>query len=65
MFREWLELKHTLAQERGSSSSKSRKWSKKRGLEEQRFYEMTKLRTQFKDLLMVRSSCIRSIMDDA
>ena len=30
----------------------SRKWCKKRGLEEQRFYEMTKLRQQFKDLLV-------------
>ena len=29
----------------------SRKWCKKRGLEEQRFYEMTKLRKQFEDLL--------------
>ena len=29
----------------------SRKWCKKRGLEEQRFYEMTKLRRQFEDLL--------------
>ena len=29
----------------------SRKWCKKRGLEEQRFYEMTKLRQQFKEIL--------------
>ena len=31
----------------------SRKWCKKRGLEEQRFYEMTKLRRQFEELLQV------------
>ena len=31
----------------------STKWCKKRGLEEQRFYEMTKLRRQFEELLQV------------
>lgn len=43
-FREWLEIKAT-------DRDNSRKWCRKRGLEEQRFYEMTKLRQQFKDLL--------------
>ncbi len=43
-FREWLQVK---TEERENS----RKWCKKRGLEEQRFYEMTKLRAQFKELL--------------
>uniref|UniRef100_A0A1B6D6A9 RNA helicase n=1 Tax=Clastoptera arizonana TaxID=38151 RepID=A0A1B6D6A9_9HEMI len=43
-FREWLEVKQ---RERGAS----KKWCRKRGLEEQRFYEMTKLRSQFKELL--------------
>ncbi len=43
-FREWLEIKAT-------DRESSRKWCKKRGLEEQRFYEMTKLRQQFRDLL--------------
>lgn len=47
-FREWLEEKN---HSRGSDRSGSRLWCKRRGLEEQRFYEMTKLRTQFKDLL--------------
>jgi hypothetical protein len=43
-FREWLEIKAT-------DRENTRKWCKKRGLEEQRFYEMTKLRQQFRDLL--------------
>lgn len=45
-FREWLQVKQ---KERGAS----RRWCRRRGLEEQRFYEMTKLRSQFKDLLEV------------
>ncbi|KAK3910448.1 putative ATP-dependent RNA helicase DHX34 [Frankliniella fusca] len=46
--REWLEEKN---HSRGSDRSGTRVWCKRRGLEEQRFYEMTKLRAQFKDLL--------------
>ncbi|GFS00064.1 pre-mRNA-splicing factor ATP-dependent RNA helicase DHX15, partial [Elysia marginata] len=42
-FDEWIQVK---AQGQGT-----RKWSKRRGLEEQRFYEMTKLKRQFNDLL--------------
>ncbi|PSN45175.1 putative ATP-dependent RNA helicase DHX34 [Blattella germanica] len=45
--REWLEEK--CSSSRGRSSS--RQWCRRRGLEEQRFYEMTKLRRQFKELL--------------
>ncbi|XP_071481519.1 probable ATP-dependent RNA helicase DHX34, partial [Diadema antillarum] len=41
---EWIQVK-------ASRSSSSRKWCKKRGLEEQRFYEMSKLKRQFKELL--------------
>lgn len=36
--------------ERGAGS---RKWCKRRCLEEQRFYEMSKLKRQFRDLLKV------------
>lgn len=43
-YRQWLEIKT-------DKSENSRKWCRKRGLEEQRFYEMTKLGQQFKDLL--------------
>ncbi|XP_044019981.1 probable ATP-dependent RNA helicase DHX34, partial [Aphidius gifuensis] len=53
-YKEWLEIKKDNSHEssRGTSSNNSsKKWCKRRGLEEQRFYEMTKLRTQFKDLL--------------
>ena len=32
----------------------TRKWCKRRSLEEQRFYEMTKLKRQFKELLQVQ-----------
>ncbi|XP_017888997.1 probable ATP-dependent RNA helicase DHX34 [Ceratina calcarata] len=50
-FREWLEVKQQSSQECRGSGSSSKKWCRRRGLEEQRFYEMTKLRAQFKDLL--------------
>ncbi|EZA50758.1 putative ATP-dependent RNA helicase DHX34 [Ooceraea biroi] len=50
-FKEWLEVKQENSQEYRSSGNSSRKWCRRRGLEEQRFYEMTKLRTQFKELL--------------
>ncbi|KAG7203421.1 hypothetical protein KM043_013488 [Ampulex compressa] len=50
-FKEWLEVKQQSSQEFRGSGSGSRKWCKRRGLEEQRFYEMTKLRSQFKELL--------------
>lgn len=50
-YREWLEVKQDSSHESRGNGSASRKWCKRRGLEEQRFYEMTKLRTQFKDLL--------------
>ncbi|XP_059479514.1 probable ATP-dependent RNA helicase DHX34 [Neocloeon triangulifer] len=46
-FREWLEVK----QENNDNPGHSTRWCKRRGLEEQRFYEMTKLRRQFKELL--------------
>ncbi|XP_052792364.1 probable ATP-dependent RNA helicase DHX34 [Mya arenaria] len=42
-FDEWIQVK---AEGRGT-----KKWCQRRGLEEQRFYEMTKLKRQFKDLL--------------
>ncbi|XP_035720217.1 probable ATP-dependent RNA helicase DHX34 [Vespa mandarinia] len=50
-FREWLEVKQQSIHESRGSGSNSRKWCRRRGLEEQRFYEMIKLRTQFKELL--------------
>ena len=56
-YKEWLEVKQESSQESRGNASASRKWCRRRGLEEQRFYEMTKLRAQFKDLLRV-SSCI-------
>ncbi|XP_013379582.1 probable ATP-dependent RNA helicase DHX34, partial [Lingula anatina] len=42
-FDEWIQVK---AEGRGT-----RKWCKRKGLEEQRFYEMTKLKRQFQELL--------------
>ena len=44
-FDEWIQVK---AEGRGT-----RKWCRRRGLEEQRFYEMSKLKQQFKELLKV------------
>lgn len=49
VYKEWLELKQNRIDCRESESTKH--WCKKRGLEEQRFYEITKLRNQFQDLL--------------
>lgn len=42
-YNKWLEIK--------AEEQNSKKWCKRRGLEEQRFYELTKLRQQFKDIL--------------
>uniref|UniRef100_A0A8D9DVY2 Probable ATP-dependent RNA helicase DHX34 n=1 Tax=Cacopsylla melanoneura TaxID=428564 RepID=A0A8D9DVY2_9HEMI len=42
-YREWLEVK--------KDRVRSRAWCKRRGIEEQRFYEVTKLRSQFKQVL--------------
>ena len=36
----------------------TKKWCQKRGLEEQRFYEMMKLKEQFKTLLVVMHDVI-------
>ncbi|KAE8295026.1 putative ATP-dependent RNA helicase DHX34 [Larimichthys crocea] len=43
-FNAWVEMK-------GERGSGSRKWCRRRGLEEQRLYEMVNLRRQFKELL--------------
>ncbi|KAM9359030.1 putative ATP-dependent RNA helicase DHX34 [Symphorus nematophorus] len=43
-FNAWVEIK-------GERGGASRKWCRRRGLEEQRLYEMVNLRRQFKDLL--------------
>ncbi|XP_063697523.1 probable ATP-dependent RNA helicase DHX34 [Culicoides brevitarsis] len=48
-YREWLELKQDYFQHKTRENSKN--WCRKRGIEEQRFYEITKLRRQFEDLL--------------
>jgi len=52
-FKKWLEVKQENSQEYRSNGNNSRKWCRRRGLEEQRFYEMIKLRAQFKELLQV------------
>ncbi|XP_053209462.1 probable ATP-dependent RNA helicase DHX34 isoform X2 [Panonychus citri] len=43
-YNKWLTIK-------SSGSEDSRKWCKRRGFEEQRFYEITKLRKQFRDVI--------------
>ena len=55
-YREWLEVKV-------DNYENSKRWCKKRGLEEQRFYEMTKLREQFKELLK-QSGLIKDTADN-
>lgn len=51
-YKEWLELKQNRVDYRRDEQRESSKsWCRRRGLEEQRFYEITKLRRQFSDLL--------------
>ncbi|KAK9503325.1 hypothetical protein O3M35_011924 [Rhynocoris fuscipes] len=47
LFKEWLEVKGVSRK----TNVSSKQWCRRRGLEEQRFYEMTKIRDQFKQLL--------------
>lgn len=54
-YRAWLEVKQESNLEQGYGGSKSKTWCKRRGIEEQRFYEITKLRAQFKELLQVKN----------
>ncbi|MCL4128290.1 UNVERIFIED_CONTAM: hypothetical protein GTU68_060897, partial [Idotea baltica] len=54
-YREWLYIKTKGCED-------SRRWCKKRGLEEQRFYEMTKLRQQFSQML--RESGLHALAQD-
>lgn len=49
-YREWLDLKR-LGFDRRQGVENTKTWCRRRGLEEQRFYEITKLRNQFQDLL--------------
>lgn len=50
-YREWLELKQNRFNRRGEHVENTKTWCRRRGIEEQRFYEITKLRNQFQDLL--------------
>ncbi|XP_058118070.1 probable ATP-dependent RNA helicase DHX34 [Anopheles ziemanni] len=54
-YKEWLEVKQTRTDygRKGDDrrGENSKVWCRRRGLEEQRFYEITKLRNQFQDLL--------------
>ena len=48
VYDEWVLIK---SDRRHSSASASKKWCKRRGFEEQRFYEISKLKRQFEDIL--------------
>lgn len=54
-FKEWLEIKQTTTVQsrshRHHTQENSKRWCRKRGLEEQRFYEVTKLYAQFRNIL--------------
>lgn len=50
-YKEWLELKQARFNHHQHVEN-TKKWCHRRGLEEQRFYEITKLRNQFQDLLI-------------
>lgn len=58
-YKEWLELKRGQFNRKNEST---KQWCRRRGLEEQRFYEITKLRKQFEDLL--KDSELLSIEND-
>lgn len=47
-YKEWLELKRGQFNRRNENT---KQWCRRRGIEEQRFYEITKLRKQFEELL--------------
>lgn len=49
-YKTWLELKQARFQHQQHAEN-TKQWCRRRGLEEQRFYEITKLRNQFEDLL--------------
>lgn len=44
LYREWLLIKQTAADQTYGRRENSKKWCRDRGLEEQRFYEITKLK---------------------
>lgn len=50
VYKKWLELKQSNFDRRNRHEN-TKQWCRRRGLEEQRFYEITKLRNQFQDLL--------------
>lgn len=47
-YKEWLEVKRGQFNRQNEST---KQWCRRRGIEEQRFYEITKLRRQFEELL--------------
>lgn len=53
LYKEWLTVKQrsTPVDNKSRKTENSRQWAKKRCLEEQRFYEVTKLADQFRDIL--------------
>lgn len=53
-YNEWLKVKT-------DQQTNSRQWCRRHGLEEQRFYEITKLRKQFEELLKVLFATFFSI----
>ncbi|XP_076818876.1 putative ATP-dependent RNA helicase DHX34 [Clavelina lepadiformis] len=55
LFDEWIQMK-------SDSRSSSRKWCKRRCLEEQRFYEMANVKRQFQDLL--KDNALLAAIDD-
>jgi hypothetical protein len=55
-FEEWVELKS------GGGSTSSHQWCRRRGLEQQRFYEMAKLRQQFQEILQASCFTFNSLL---
>jgi hypothetical protein len=51
LYREWLLVKQSATERSNEYQENSRKWCRNRGIEEQRFYEITKLKSQLESLL--------------
>jgi len=60
--RSLLDNRHFATHQVKADGHPTRKWCKRRGLEEQRFYDMMKLKRQFKDLLQVSTLNIYNLL---
>lgn len=64
IFKEWLDVKqNTQPLNYNQNIKSSRHWAKQRGIEEQRFYDVMKLMTQFKEILEESKLLTNEVLD--